>query len=252
MRPPTIYLIRHGERWDYTDIEWAKNSIYPHDSPLSKVGEDQAKDTGERLSYTKPHLIISSPFQRSVMHAEAVAKKTRVKIGIEPGIAEFMCKETRTKVPDFFLGVTSITPWISTKYQPYCPYLSLETWPELIDRTEQTLRHLIRECYGKGDLLIFSHRSTLQSLISYLVPDFKGDTKLEYGAIAMIVEDPRIPGKWNVCSFNEVKHIETLKKSPSSNPFRHIEGYYEDLNWNKYKSTSGGIETHVSGPSENK
>jgi broad specificity phosphatase PhoE len=41
-RPATIYLIRHGERWDYTDIEWAKQSDYPHDSPLSKVGEKQA------------------------------------------------------------------------------------------------------------------------------------------------------------------------------------------------------------------
>jgi hypothetical protein len=101
------HSISHGERWDYTDIEWAKQSEYPHDSPLSKVGERQAayvlrslfclvfisfyiyyirfaliwfiyinlpfliiSDTAERLAYTKPHRIISSPFQRSVMHAE--------------------------------------------------------------------------------------------------------------------------------------------------------------------------------------
>jgi hypothetical protein len=93
----------------------------------------------------------------------------------------------------------------------------------------------------------------------------------------MFVEDPRVPGKWLVTSFNEVKHMETLKKSPSSNPFRHaiflffvifffylklgdgsvlsfpslmprhIEGYYEDLSWAKYKST-GAVQEHVSGP----
>jgi hypothetical protein len=43
------------------------------------------------------------------------------------------------RVPDFFLSVTSITPWISTKYEPHKPYLSLETWPELIEYVSNTL-----------------------------------------------------------------------------------------------------------------
>jgi hypothetical protein len=43
VRPPTIYIVRHGERYDYTDIEWAPNAAHPHDSPLSKAGEAQAR-----------------------------------------------------------------------------------------------------------------------------------------------------------------------------------------------------------------
>src|SRR5690606_11609472 len=35
VRPPTIYIVRHGERYDYTDISWAPNAAHPHDSPLS-------------------------------------------------------------------------------------------------------------------------------------------------------------------------------------------------------------------------
>lgn len=42
-RPPTIYIVRHGERYDYTDIEWAPQAAHPHDSPLSKAGEAQAR-----------------------------------------------------------------------------------------------------------------------------------------------------------------------------------------------------------------
>lgn len=120
MRPPTIYIVRHGERYDYTDIEWAPNAAQPHDSPLSKAGEAQARDVADRLAYTKPHLIVSSPFQRSAMHAEPLAKRIRKKICIEPGLAEFLCKNTRTKVPDFTLDAVSLTPWIAgeEKYGP--------------------------------------------------------------------------------------------------------------------------------------
>jgi hypothetical protein len=47
------------------------------------------------------------------MHAEPLARMTRKKICIEPGLAEFLCKETRTKVPDFTLDAVSLTPWIA-------------------------------------------------------------------------------------------------------------------------------------------
>lgn len=60
----------------------------------------------------------------------------------------------------------------------------------------------------------------------------------------MFVEDIRERGKWQVQTFNEVRHMEYQLKSPASNPFRHIEGYYEDLSWDNYKSTAA----RVSGP----
>ena len=60
----------------------------------------------------------------------------------------------------------------------------------------------------------------------------------------MFVEDPKVRGKFILQTHNEVLHLRHLINSPASNPFRHIEGYYEDLDWTKYKSTS----SHVSGP----
>lgn len=47
------------------------------------------------------------------MHAEPLAKRIRKKISIEPGLAEFLCKDTRKKVPDFTLDAVSLTPWIA-------------------------------------------------------------------------------------------------------------------------------------------
>jgi len=128
----------------------------------------------------------------------------------------------------------------------FWPELELETWDEVVKRTALTTQHLIEQCYGKGDLIIYSHRSTLQSVMAHIVPDWEGDTKLDYSAIAMFVEDIRERGKWQVQTFNEVRHMEFQLKSPASNPFRHIEGYYEDLSWDNYKSTAA----RVSGPPE--
>lgn len=53
----------------------------------------------------------------------------------------------------------------------------------------------------------------------------------------MIVEDVSQRGKFCVLAHNQVSHLRYLIKSPASNPFRHIEGYYKDLDWSKYKSS---------------
>jgi len=243
-RPPTVYLVRHGERQDYTDVNWAPNSTHPHDAPLSDAGETQANDIAERLAFAKPHMMASSPFQRAIMCLEPLARRLKQKMCVEPGLCEFLCSQTRTKVPGFIAEAVTVTPYVSTKYQPFWPNLKLETWEEVIARTKETTLHLLDECYGWGDLIIVSHRSTLQSVFAAIAPDYEKDTKLEYGAIAMLVEDPFTKGKWDVQSFNELNHLENRISSPSSNPWRHIEGYYEDLSWSHIKN----ISSHISGP----
>jgi len=152
-------------------------------------------------------------------------------------MSEFLSKDTRKKVPDFISEIVSVSPWIDSEYKSFWPHLSLESWGEVFERTGKTLVHLLRQCYGNGDLIIFSHRSTLQSVFAHLCPHYVGDTKLEYGAVTMIVEDISQRGKFCVLAHNHVSHLRYLIKSPASNPFRHIEGYYKDLDWSNYKSS---------------
>lgn len=45
----TIYIVRHGDRWDYENPEWAKTSPRPGDPPLSTLGHQQARETGMLL-----------------------------------------------------------------------------------------------------------------------------------------------------------------------------------------------------------
>jgi broad specificity phosphatase PhoE len=233
---PTVYLIRHGERQDYCDKEWAPKSTHPHDAPLSPAGVVQSHDLVDRLCNIRPHLIVSSPFQRAIMFLEPLARRLQTSIVVEPGICEFLCQKTRKRMPRFISDTVTISPWLDTEYVPYWKTLTLETWEKVFDRTKETVDHLLKECEGKGDLVIVSHRSTLQTVFACIVPNFTGDTKLEYAGTAMLVRD--VDGTWIVQTFNELNYLQHRIESPSSNPWRHIEGYYEDMDWNLYKSTS--------------
>jgi len=108
------------------------NSTHPHDAPLSDAGETQANDVAERLAFTKPHMMASSPFQRAIMCLEPLARRLKQKMCVEPGLCEFLCSQTRTKVPGFIAEAVTVTPYVSTKYQPFWPNLKLETWEEVI------------------------------------------------------------------------------------------------------------------------
>ena len=44
-----IWLIRHGNRLDFSNPEWLDTAERPHDCPLSPQGQQQARDTGVRL-----------------------------------------------------------------------------------------------------------------------------------------------------------------------------------------------------------
>jgi len=250
---PTVYFVRHGERHDYTDESWAPKSTHPHDAPLSAAGFTQADDLVDRLCVTKPRIIACSPFQRAIQTAIPLARQLGCKIAVEPGLAEFLCNKTRKRVPEFFSDDVSISPWVDTEYQPFWPKLELETWESMHIRSRKTFDHLWQLCKGKGDLIICSHRSTIQSLIAEVVPSWtlKNDTKLEYGGLAMVVEDIE-SGLWSMQTWNELAYLSNLVASPSSNPWRHIEGYYVDMDWTVYKSTATLTSPYKSADEEKK
>jgi len=255
-------------------MSWAKQAAYPHDSHLSPIGETQAYDLSDRLANARPAIIVASPFQRAILSAIPLARRLRIPVCVEPGLAEFLCKDTRTKVPGFFSSEVSVSAWVDTDYQPFWPKLKLESWEEMRHRVAVTASHLIKLCEDMGgDLIICSHRSTLTAVFEWLDVSGHPNARLEYGAVAALARkewdlldedktppDPKFKildtdtelekaekiaasehGGWTAISFNEVQHLRNHIQSPSSNPFRHIEGYYEDLSWTNYKKPMSEI-----------
>lgn len=79
--PPTssnpqqsIYIIRHGDRWDYLHPEWKKNAERKGDPSLSSLGHEQARQAGRYLDqlFVKEEIsthnitLLSSPFLRTI------------------------------------------------------------------------------------------------------------------------------------------------------------------------------------------
>eukprot|EP01087_Luapelamoeba_hula_P016468 TRINITY_DN5066_c0_g1_i1.p2 TRINITY_DN5066_c0_g1~~TRINITY_DN5066_c0_g1_i1.p2 ORF type:complete len:745 (-),score=157.75 TRINITY_DN5066_c0_g1_i1:3061-5295(-) len=334
-RPPMVYFVRHGERYDYTDFEWAKKAAFPHDSHLSSVGATQAEDLADRIPHARPALLVSSPFQRALLSAVPLARRLRIPICVEPGLAEFLCKDTRTRTPGWFSSEVTVSPWVDQAYKPFWPELKLETWDAMRLRVAYTVCNLIKKCTEMGgDLIIVSHRSTLTAAFEWLDEAHHPNARLEYGGLAVLAkrswegdhdtEHEHTPssspshspalshstthngtsehqkhstahttsttttsttanhttgddltsdghliaipddlekneaarefaeaarGQFFFVSFNEVQHLRNHILSPSSNPFRHIEGYYEDLSWDNYKKSvpkaSGGAGAAV-------
>ena len=72
-----IFLVRHAERLDHASPEWAAHASRPHDSPLSKLGVEQAELSGEHLLGRKlvgTVYVRSSPLVRCVQTAAALTR----------------------------------------------------------------------------------------------------------------------------------------------------------------------------------
>jgi broad specificity phosphatase PhoE len=74
-----LYLIRHGDRWDYSHPEWKASAKRPGDPPLSTLGHEQARETGIFLDsllaqdgITTPEAItwLASPFLRTLQTSD--------------------------------------------------------------------------------------------------------------------------------------------------------------------------------------
>ena len=68
----SLYIIRHGDRFDYSYPQWKESASRPGDPPLSDLGHQQARETGAFLSNllsadgikSSDVMFLSSPFLR--------------------------------------------------------------------------------------------------------------------------------------------------------------------------------------------
>ena len=68
----SLYIIRHGDRFDYSYPQWKESASRPGDPPLSDLGHQQARETGVFLSNlltadgikSSDVTFLSSPFLR--------------------------------------------------------------------------------------------------------------------------------------------------------------------------------------------
>jgi probable phosphomutase (TIGR03848 family) len=85
IKPTTLLLIRHGEN------EWTESHKLAGRTPgvhLNQYGRRQAKALGKRLAKTKLSAVYSSPLERTVETAKAIAKHHKLKTMTRSGLLE--------------------------------------------------------------------------------------------------------------------------------------------------------------------
>lgn len=119
-----IFLVRHGERQDHEDPQWAAQAARSHDSPLSDAGFEQARRAGEHLrgrDIDHHSLFIrSSPLVRTVQTAAHISAGLDMP-GLLVQVDEALCEEERFLRPRMMGNHRkSVAPAARTAVPPTC------------------------------------------------------------------------------------------------------------------------------------
>lgn len=89
----TLFLVRHGDRWDFANKALWKAAAKQHgfeerDPPLSAIGHEQARSAAKVLSEQDIDVILASPYLRVLQTAQPLAHASGLHINIEDGLSE--------------------------------------------------------------------------------------------------------------------------------------------------------------------
>jgi broad specificity phosphatase PhoE len=87
---PKVILVRHGET-DWNKVRRIQGGV--SDTPLSETGKRQAEEVALRLKTEKITAIYSSPLQRALHTAQAVARYHNLTVQTDPALKEINAGE---------------------------------------------------------------------------------------------------------------------------------------------------------------
>ncbi|UJR11443.1 hypothetical protein I4U23_015622 [Adineta vaga] len=178
-----IYFVRHGERVDHSNTQWAKDAQFPNDPPLHDNGKQQANELGVYAAQLQPRIthIYASPFLRTIQTALIIADRlnqnssssnVNTKIRIEPGFGEFYEEEYEWNSKRIFRAVEDLveiphnTEYFDKNYQSlfnekYYLDLGIEKREHLRDRLKRMLQRLLEVHKDDCNILIVTHAATV-------------------------------------------------------------------------------------------
>jgi broad specificity phosphatase PhoE len=169
MKSQTIWIARHGNRFDFVEPEWFNTALRRYDPPLSKDGLIQAQQLAHRLKHETIEHIFVSPFLRAIQTAYPIAKNLNLPLKIEQGLSEWLNQDWMTEMPETEPqeDLAQNYPLIDWSYQS----LVIPSYPEteiaMMKRTNKTIQALIRN-YAENILLV-GHKVSVMGCASGLL-----------------------------------------------------------------------------------
>ncbi len=159
-----IILVRHGET-EYNASETFRGRA---DVPLNDTGLRQAQLLGEYLASEKIDVVYSSPLQRAVKTAEAIAAPHKLTVKIVASLDDIDCGQwqglTLSEVKEKYSEVYQ--DWLDTPEQVKIP--GGESLEDVKRRVLPFVQDAITRC-GQGKIVLVSHRAVNKVLICALL-----------------------------------------------------------------------------------
>ena len=208
---PEIILVRHGE----TDFNASETFRGRADVPLNETGLRQAQLLGKYLSSEKIDVVYSSPLQRALKTAEAIAAPHKLKVNIVANLNDIDCGQwqglTLKEVKDSYGDVYQ--DWLDTPEQVKIP--GGESLEDVRKRALPFVQDAVLRC-GEGKIVLVSHRAVNKVLICALLRldnssfwSFKMDT----GAITRFTFNGN---RAVLTSLNDTSFLKSLSLPPRS------------------------------------
>jgi broad specificity phosphatase PhoE len=204
-----IILARHGE------TEWNASEIFRGraDVALNENGLRQAELLGEYLGGGKINFIYSSPLQRAVKTAEAIARTQSIDVNIVPNLIDIDCgewqglslREVKDKYPEIYQD------WLDTPEQVRIP--GGESLEDVRSRVVPFVENTVMKC-GEGRVVLVSHRAVNKVLICALLRldnSFFWNFKLDTGGITRFNFDG---DRVTLISHNDTSYLKSLRNPP--------------------------------------
>lgn len=118
----SLWMMRHGQRYDHVSPKWRETAARPYDSPLTERGFEDAKKTAKYFKGNGIQLthILVSPYLRALQTATEIANVLNLPLLVEYGLSEYLDPNANTPItttPSFNIhNLKSQFPKIDTNY----------------------------------------------------------------------------------------------------------------------------------------
>lgn len=167
----TLWIVRHGNRFDFVYPQWFETALRRYDPPLSFDGKIQVQELALKLNNEPINHIITSPFLRTIQTADIFAEKLDLNIKLEAGLGEWHNPDWMTEKPVIHPReeLENIYPRIDWNYRSQIIPKYPETEVMALRRMKQITQLL--NAQFEGNLLLIGHSISIKGISKYLLGD---------------------------------------------------------------------------------
>ena len=205
MPEKTVWIARHGHRFDFAYPEWFLTAERRYDPALSDEGLVQVQQLANRLKQEPIDHLFCSPFLRAIQTAHPISQLLDLPLKIERGLGEWLNPDWMTEYPQ-----TSPIEELTQKYSIDQPYFSrlIPTYPEsesaMMQRMASIAGQLVTEF--SGNLLLVGHGATVGGITAGLM----GENLIWQAPLACLTKIVYVKNRWKIELKADISHLKSF------------------------------------------